>query len=116
LRVELELDARRQERETFEQPLDVGIGDLEAFHAEPAGDLRKLARELRAHLADVLQLAVVVAQETRVHYACPSLTVTLPVSRSISVLRYSACGDGFAHSSPSMRNTRALRPPFASRA
>jgi hypothetical protein len=54
LRVELELHACGEKRETFQQPFDVRVRALEAFHAEPAGDLRVRSRELRAHLAHVL--------------------------------------------------------------
>src|SRR5690606_20670625 len=67
LRVDLELNARRQKGEALEQPLDVRIRDLGALDAEPAGDLRELLRELRAHLPHVLELAVVIAQQTRIH-------------------------------------------------
>ena len=65
--LELQLDARRHEAEAFEQPLDVGIGDLQAAHAKPGGNLRKLLGELGAHLAQVLQLEVVMLQEPRIH-------------------------------------------------
>src|ERR1019366_3843888 len=56
------------------QTLDVRVGDLHAFHAKTAGDLRKLARELAAHLAQVAQFLVVVAQEARVHEFSARLT------------------------------------------
>src|SRR5258705_386255 len=69
LGIELQLDARGEEAEALEQPLDVGVGDLEAVHAEPRGNLRKLLRELRAHLAEMLQLEVVVLQQPRIHQA-----------------------------------------------
>ena len=67
LRVELQLHARGEKREALEQPFDVRVGNFDAFHAQPAGDLRELAREFRTHLADVLELAVVVSEESRVH-------------------------------------------------
>ena len=67
LGLELELHARRQEGEALEQALDVGIGDLHALDAEARRDLRELARELRADLAQVRQLVAVEAQEARVH-------------------------------------------------
>ncbi len=67
LGIELQLDARRQEGEALQQAFDIGIGAFEAFQAKPTGDLRVLARELAAHLADVLQLPVVVAQQSRIH-------------------------------------------------
>ncbi len=62
LRVQLELHARGQKREAFQQPLDIGVGAFERVQAKPAGDLGILARKLRAHVAHVLQLAGVVRQ------------------------------------------------------
>jgi len=67
LGVDLEVDARRHEREALEQPLDVRIGALERLQPQPARDLRELARELGAHLADVVELAVVVLEQPRIH-------------------------------------------------
>ena len=46
LGIELEPDARGEEGRGFDQPFDVGIGDLLALDAEPARDLRERAREL----------------------------------------------------------------------
>jgi Tat protein secretion system quality control protein TatD with DNase activity len=66
LGVDLHLHARGQEGEAFQQALDIRVGALEAFEAEAAGDLRVLDRELAAHLAQVLQLLAVVAQQARV--------------------------------------------------
>jgi hypothetical protein len=101
--VELELDARRQKRNPFDQPLDVGVGDLEAVHAETRRDLRTLLGELGAHLTQVLQLDVVVLEEARIHYAprvgSRSAICTFPVSRSISVRTSSSSGTGCAQSS-----------------
>ena len=67
LGIELELHARGEEGKAFEQPLDIRVGDLHALHAQPRGDLRKLAREFAAHLAQVGQLVAVEAQEAGVH-------------------------------------------------
>jgi hypothetical protein len=67
LGIELQLHAGGQGREAFEQPLDIRIGDLGPFHAEPRRDLRKLARELGAHLLQVGQLVGVEAEEAWVH-------------------------------------------------
>ena len=104
LGVELEVHARRQEPDAFEQPLDVRVGDLEAVHAEPAGDLGKLARELGARLPKVLQLEVVVPEQAGVHYSTRggtrSAICTFPVSRSNSVRARNSSGTGWAHSSP----------------
>ena len=63
----------------------------------------KLLRELRAHLAQVLQLEVVVLQQARVHSGHPRRrrdprSRTLPVSRSISVRTSSSSGTGCAQS------------------
>lgn len=67
LGVDLQLDPGRQIGETFEQPLDIGIGTLEAAQAQAPGDLRKFRGELPADLADMLQLAVVVFEMSGVH-------------------------------------------------
>ncbi len=72
LAVELELHARGEKGEAFQQPLDVRVRALEALEAEPGGDLRELGRELRARLANELQLAVVVLEQARVHGVSPA--------------------------------------------
>src|SRR5690606_40001775 len=70
LGLELQLHARSEERESLEEPLDIRVRDLRrAVDAEAAGDLRILLGELRAHLAKVVQLALVVAQKARIHSA-----------------------------------------------
>ena len=51
----------------FQQAFHVRIGALEAFQAESTGDLGIFAGELAAHFANVLQLPVVVAQQSGVH-------------------------------------------------
>ena len=61
--VELHLHARGEKAEAFEQPLDIRVGAFEAFQPEAPGDLRKLLRELAAHLAQVLKFLAVVAQK-----------------------------------------------------
>jgi hypothetical protein len=73
LGVDLELDAGGEKGKRFQQALDVGIGAFERLDAEPAGDLGKLLRELLPGLADVLQLAVVVVEEARIHQPPPLL-------------------------------------------
>ena len=72
--VELQLHARGEKRRPFDQPLDVGIvDDVDAVHAEARGDLRRLRRELGAHLAQVLELEVVELKEAGVHQRHPRL-------------------------------------------
>jgi len=66
-RVDLQLHARSQEGEAFEQALHVGIGTLERLEPQPPGDLRELARELSPELAQILQLAVIVGEKPVVH-------------------------------------------------
>ena len=46
-----------------------GIGDLEPVHPSRAAIFGKLLGELGAHLAQVLQLEVVVLKEARIHHA-----------------------------------------------
>ena len=87
LGVELELHARREEPDAFEQPLDVGVGDLQAVHAEPGGDLRKLlARTRRRSRAGAAARGCSTAAGA-VHHAtrgaeARSVICTFPVSRS----------------------------------
>ncbi len=89
LGVDLQLDARGEKGGPLDQPLDVRVRHLESAHAEPRGNLRKLLRKLRAHLAEMSELALVVVQQTGIHYTARvgarSATSTCPVSRSISV-------------------------------
>ncbi len=103
LGVELELHARGHEADAFEQALDVRIGHLQPVHPQPRRNARKLLRELRAHLAQMLQLEVVVLKEPGVHVlyttreeGMRSAISTLPVSRSISVRTSSSSGTGCA--------------------
>ena len=94
-----------EKRETFEQPLDVRIGALEPVDAEASGDARIALRELRAHLAHELQLAVVVLEQPRIHGYAQLLGVgdadTSPESRSMLVRSTMCCGTGWPHSSAS---------------
>ena len=53
--------------EPLEQPLDVRVGALEGLEAQAGRDLRILLRELGAHLPQVLELAVVVLEQARIH-------------------------------------------------
>ena len=55
--------AAHQEREAFEQTLDVRIAIAQAIEAEGAGTIRKRPRELLAGLAQVAHFRVVVAED-----------------------------------------------------
>src|SRR6185503_3012326 len=103
LGVDLELHARREKRDAFEQSFDVGIGHLQAVHPEPGRDLRELLDELGASLPQVLQLEVVILEEAGVHHATRggamrSVIRTFPVSRSKSVRTRNSSGTGCAQS------------------
>ena len=63
LRLQLELDARGEQREALEQPFDIGIGDIEASQIQTRGNLRELAREFPAGLAHKRQLGFVVVEQ-----------------------------------------------------
>ena len=65
LRLQLELDARGEQREAFEQPLDIGIGDIEAAEVQTRGDLRELAGEFPAGLAHERELGFVMIAAAR---------------------------------------------------
>src|SRR6185369_1259413 len=67
LGLDLELDARGEEREALEKTLDVRVADLDALDAQSRRDLRELARELGADLAQVGELVAVEAKQPRVH-------------------------------------------------
>jgi len=112
LGVDLQLHARREKADAFEQPLDVGIVHREAVHAEPGRDLRKLLGEFGAGLAQVVQLEVVVLQQAGIHHpTCAelrSVTWTLPVSRSISVRTRNSIGTGWAQRLPRISTPTTL--------
>ena len=74
LRVKLELDPGREEREAFQKPFHVRVGALEGIQTQPPGDLGILGGKLAGHVADVLKFAVVVFEDTGIHQvepACP---------------------------------------------
>ena len=112
LGVHLELHPRGQEAEPFQQALDIRIRALETFQPQPARDLGKFPGEFSAHFAQVLQFPVVVFEQPGIHQRplarLDSSTLTWPLSRSISVLRYNCRGNGCAHRSPSISKVRAL--------
>ncbi|MNM73966.1 hypothetical protein D3C81_857140 [compost metagenome] len=66
-RIELQLRAGGQEAERFDEALHIGIGHLDAMHAQAPGHLGVLVRELSRQLAHVDQFAVVVLKQLRVH-------------------------------------------------
>jgi len=69
--IQFEVDPRGQESHAFDQAFDIRVGDFDAGHAQPGGNLRELLGELCAHLVEVLQLEIVVLQESRVHLHDP---------------------------------------------
>ena len=121
--VETQLHTRRHEGHALEQALDVRVGHFDAVHPESIGDLRKLTSELRAHLAQMLEFLVVVAQQPWIHVVPVSMTpgssrpvgdslqrhqfasstCTCPLSRSNSVRSSISSGTGCAHSCAEMR-------------
>ncbi len=64
---QLELHARGEKRKSFQQTFDIRVGAVDAAHPEPARHFRIRLRELRTHLAHMLQLTVVVMEQARVH-------------------------------------------------
>ena len=78
--VELAMHSTGQEREGFDQTLDVGILAGIRLQQQPAGHLGILFREFPGHLADELQLAFVVGQQF-VDHAFPPDTATRRDSR-----------------------------------
>src|SRR6185295_2973478 len=67
LGLDFQLHACGKECETFQQSLDVGVGDFDAIQAQTAGDLGKLARELCAHLAHMAEFLVIEFEQAGVH-------------------------------------------------
>ena len=93
LGVHLELDARREEAEALEQPLDIRVADLDAAHAQAARDLRIALRELGTELVHVGEFAVVVVEQPRVHQRPPvGRSIMWPLSRSSSERRMNSIG------------------------
>ena len=66
-RIELELHARREKRDGFDQALDVRVGAIQTVHPEPCRDARIGFGKLRAHAAQVLEFPVVILEETGIH-------------------------------------------------
>ena len=64
---QFKLDARRQERHALQQPFDIGVENLDPFHAQPPGDLGIGRGEFGAHVAQIQQLGLVMFQEPRIH-------------------------------------------------
>src|SRR6185503_2611459 len=106
-RIQLQLHTGCEEREPFEQPLDVRVSAFETFEPETRGDSRVRLRELRAHFPRELQLAVVVLEEARIHYAPPLSEIEKsPESVLILVRSTRCCGMGWPHNCASMRRYR----------
>jgi len=57
------LDARREERDAFEEPLDVRVPVLQRVETEHPGLIRMRLGEGRPSLAEVAELALVVTVE-----------------------------------------------------
>ena len=73
--VDLQVNARGQESEGFQQPLDVRVLALIGLEVEAGGDLGILLAELRAHLAQERQLPLVVEKQVVAHPIRPSLDI-----------------------------------------
>ncbi len=67
-RIELELHARREKRDGFDQSLDVRVSAIETVHPEPCCDARIGFGKLRTHAAQVLELPVVILEESGIHF------------------------------------------------
>ena len=75
-----------EKREPLQQALDVRIGALEGLEPQAAGDLRELARELAAQLADVVQLLAVVLEKARIHQPpCPTSSTVAAAALEIDL-------------------------------
>src|SRR5205085_1135679 len=61
--VDLQMDARGEEREGLDEPLDMRILAFRRLELQPARDLRISLRELRPHPADVRELSLVVVEK-----------------------------------------------------
>src|SRR5262249_10236226 len=101
--VELVPDPRRQEREAFEQPLDVGVVTLVGLQVESTGDLGILLGELAAELPEVSQLTVVVGQQLVAHSPSPRTRNALVASCNIES-NVTGSGAGWSRNIASMRN------------
>ena len=65
--IQLQAHAGRQEGRGFDEPLDIGVGDLVPLHTQAVGDLGESLGELPRAVAEVAQFLLVKAQESRVH-------------------------------------------------
>src|SRR5580700_7852139 len=107
LRFHLQLNPRREKRETLKQAFYIGIGDIDAGEIKAAGDLRKFGCEFLAHVAQKREFTLVMLHQPRVHYWVPSATTACRVSTSMDVSKNRRTGKGCAHSSPSISKTSA---------
>ena len=69
--VDAQMHARRQQRERFDHPLDVGIFATVGFQQQPGGDLGMLVGELRSHLAQEGEFAFVIISQLIAHCLLP---------------------------------------------
>ncbi len=103
--IQLQLYARGEKREAFQQTLDIRVRALQPLYSEARGNTRIRLRELRARLANVLQFPVVVFEQPGIHVYLPlgSLTWTSPDSVLIRVCNTTWWGAGWLHNCASMR-------------
>src|SRR6184192_3262561 len=73
LGIHFELHACGEETDSLQQPLDVGIRDVDSGHVETRRDLGKLRGEFARHLPEILELPVVVVEQSRIHDQSPRL-------------------------------------------
>ena len=81
-RVHLDVDARGQKREPFQQPLHERVRagvDALCVQREASSDLRELARKLRRRVTQVAQLIVVMMEKRRSTALGGMLKDALPV-------------------------------------
>ncbi len=91
--VDLGADAGRQERDPFQQPLDVRILAGSRRELKSGGDVRVFFPELPPHVAQEAELALVIVLELLAH-PDPPWTSNLRVSIAISVSKVTGSRSG----------------------
>src|ERR1035438_3523609 len=81
--VDAPMDAGGQQREAFQEPIDMRVVAAIRIEQKPPGDLGILARKLSAHLAQIGQLALIVFQQFFAHG--PYFTSYAPLINSSTV-------------------------------